>query len=543
MYKSLFLAISLNCCFPFFLFSLSVSDLSLEEKVGQLLFVHFHGQEVNEEARKLIQDLHVGGIIYYNWANGLSSPKQVQHLSQGLQQLAQKAPHAIPLLIAIDQEGGRVTRLKHGFTVFPGNYALGRTREWQWGEESAWMIGQELKAVGISLNLAPVIDIYTQLANPVIGIRAFSSNPVQVAKWGEYTLRGYKRAEIIAVLKHFPGHGDVQVDSHEALPIIKKKRKVLDQVELYPFRYLASQTDVVMTAHLLVPELDAEQCVTFSNKVVNELLRKELHFQGVIMTDSLAMEGVLSHCSSLEEAVLRSLQAGHDLVLLGGKQLLATQNGLEFTFDDIKRVHRFLLDAISQGKLSEQRLNESVARILALKQKYGLFNFAPLRPTLLATQMKTEAHCNLARRIAHRALQLVKGGSILPMIFDHSFVIVAPECLREELMQTEWYSFKPQDQIFYFEELNPDPLSIQEMVAALEKKHKRVLFFAYNAWQFSGQRELFQQLKSRSSCTLVIVVRDSLDVDYLKDADVVLCTFSPVAYSLQAAFDYLMRKN
>jgi beta-N-acetylhexosaminidase len=277
-----------------FLLGLSVAELSLEERVGQILLVQFYGREANEEAKCLIQDLHVGGIIYYNWANELSSSKQVQELSQGLQLLAQETPHAIPLLIAIDQEGGRINRLKQDFTVFPGNYALGQTGEWQWGEESAWMIGQELKAVGISLNLAPVIDVYTHPANPVIGIRAFSSDPVAVARWGSYVMRGYKRAGIVAALKHFPGHGDVQVDSHEALPIVTKKREGLEQVELYPFRFLAPQVDAVMTAHLLVPELDAEQCVTFSKKIVSDLLRQDLGFQGMIITDSLAMEGVLS---------------------------------------------------------------------------------------------------------------------------------------------------------------------------------------------------------------------------------------------------------
>ena len=401
--------------------------------------VHFHGHEANEEARRLIQEVHVGGIIYYHWANDLNHPFQVQKLSQGLQLLAQAASHAIPVLIAIDQEGGRVCRLKQGFTVFPGNYALGQTREWEWGEESAWMMGQELQAVGISLNLAPVIDVCTQPANPVIGIRAFSSEPIDVARWGSCAIRGYKRAGIIAALKHFPGHGDVKIDSHEALPIVDKKREVLEQVELYPFRLLASEADAVMTGHLLIPALDT-QCVTFSKKIVSDLLRKSFNFQGVIMTDSLAMEGVLSQCSSLEEVVLKSLEAGHDLILLGGKQLLASQSGLEITADDVSRVHRFLVDAVRQGHLSEQRLNESVARILALKQKYGLFNFASPSPAILKTQVGTDAHRILAQTIARHALRLVQGNNLLPLTIESSLLIVAPDCLRDELVQTAWHT-------------------------------------------------------------------------------------------------------
>lgn len=522
--------------YPLLLFSLSVSELSLEEKVGQLLFVHFHGNEANEEARQLIQELHVGGIIYYNWANGLSSPSQVQHLTQGLQEFAQKAAHSIPLFIAVDQEGGVVNRLKKGFTIFPGHYALGQTGEFQWGEESAWMMGQEMKAVGISLNFAPVVDIYTQPANPVIGIRAFSSDPKLVAKWGEYALRGYKKSGVIATLKHFPGHGDVQVDSHEALPMIRKTGDVLDQIELYPFRLLAPQADVIMTAHLLIPELDSEQCVTFSKKAVDGVLRKQFHFSGIIMTDSLAMAGALSQVSSLEQAVLKSLEAGHDLILLGGKQLLDSQAGLEFGVADIRHVQQFLIEAVKLGKISEERINESVARILDVKKKYGLFDFVPLNPASIETELKTPAHRQLAKQIAEQAINVVKGQDHLPIEFnDADSVVIAPDILREELLQTEWQKHK----IITFTGLDPDESSIQEMIESIGTQYHKAIVFTYNAWQFSGQQALFKQIKNQFFSTVAIVVRNPLDRDDVNTADIILCTYSPVAVSLQAAFDHL----
>ncbi len=518
--------------------SLSLSSLSLEKKVGQVLMVHVHGQEENEEVKRFIQEIGVGGIIYYSWANGLDSPQQIQNLSQSLQQLACHTTHAVPLLIAVDQEGGVIQRFKKGFTIFPGNYALGQTDEWRWGIESAWMIGKELKAVGVCLNLAPVVDIYTQPANPVIGIRAFSSDPVKVAFWGKYALQGYKQAGIIATLKHFPGHGDVKVDSHEALPVVNKKREELEKIELLPFRTLASQTEMMMTSHLFVPALDAQQCVTFSKKIITDFLREELNFQGVVMTDSLAMEGILSQVSSIEEAALKSLQAGHDLILLGGKQLLASQQGLEFTFEDVKRIHHFLVDAVKQGRLSEQRLDESVGRLLALKQKYGLFDFRSLNPSLIQTQVNTAQHRALAQQISRRALRLVKGQESLPIgLQTEPFVIVAPLLLRDELAQTSWNSLGGNTQLLYFKELNPDHAVIQEIKAAV--KGRPCLYFAYNMWQFAGQKELFQQLIHAASRTLTLAVCNPLDTDELATADVVLCTFSPAACSLQAAFDYL----
>lgn len=528
---------------PFSLCAFSLSDLSLEEKVGQVLMVHFHGQEANEEARRLIQESYVGGVIYYSWANGLRDPEQVQHLSQSLQQLAKQTPHAIPLLIAIDHEGGRVSRLKQGFTLFPGNYALGQTEEWQWGTESAWRMGQELKAVGISLNLAPVVDVYTQPANPVIGIRAFSSDPLKVALWGKYALQGYKQAGVIAALKHFPGHGDVTVDSHEALPLVAKKREVLEEVEIFPFRKLASQAEVIMTAHLFIPALDAQECVTFSKKIVQDFLRNDLGFQGIAMTDSLAMEGILSQSPSVEEAALRSLEAGHDLILLGGKQLLASQQGLELTPQEIKRVHHFLVEAVKQGRLSEKRLDEAVNRLLSLKQRYGLFDFRPLEASWLKTQVNTPSHRALAQQIARRALRVVKKGEHLPLaLHSQRLLIVAPDCLKEDLMQTAWSSLGSQAQILYFKGFNPDKATIEEIRTVVDKD-KPCVYFAYNTWQFGGQRELFQMLVQQSAYTIALAVRDPVDSDHLNAADIILCTFSPLACSLQAAFDYLMEKR
>lgn len=538
--KSLWVFLFLILYFPDYLLAVSLSALSLEEKIGQVLMVHIHGREASEEAKILIQETYIGGVIYYTWANDLDSPQQVQNLSRNLQQLASQTPHHLPLLIAVDQEGGRVNRLSKGFTSFPGNYALGQTGEWQWGKESAWMIGQELQAVGILLNLAPVVDVYTQLANPVIGIRAFSQDPTQVARWGSMALQGYQQAGVIAALKHFPGHGDVKVDSHESLPIVNKNRGELDKVELVPFRALASQADVIMTGHLLFPALDNHQCVTFSEKIVQGLLRREFNFQGVVMTDSLAMQGVLSQCTSIEEAVLKSLEAGHDLILLGGKQLLASQKGLEFTAQDVKRVHQFLVEAVKQGRLSEKRLDEAVTRLLHLKQKYGLFDSIALSPSLLKTQVNTPPHRLLAQQIARRALHLVQGEALLPLSFQtESLVIIAPDCLQEEIKQTSWGHLGSNVEIIYFKGLNPDPETIQTMTKTLSNT-KKCLYFAYNMWQFKAQQELFQHIHQSVPFTLAIVVRDPLDTQNLMLANVLLCTFSPSACSLQAAFDYLI---
>jgi beta-N-acetylhexosaminidase len=340
------------------------AEMTLEEKVGQLLIVHFPGKVINEDARVLVQEIGVGGIIYYVWANGLGSSQQVQSLSQGLQSLA-----SIPLFISIDQEGGRVTRLKSGFTVFPSNGILGRSGYPQLAETAAFTMGQEMRAVGINLNFAPVVDVNCNPDNPVIGDRSFGACPKSVTEYGRRALEGYARAKVFAALKHFPGHGDATADSHVSLPLVQKTREELMAVELYPFQKLAPFADMIMTAHILVPALDPDNCSTFSSKILKELLRSEFGFQGIVISDSLVMEGVLSQGISVEQAALRALQAGCDMLILGGRELVGQRMHHELTIQDVKKIHRYLVDAVKQGSFSEADLDASVQRILRLKSK------------------------------------------------------------------------------------------------------------------------------------------------------------------------------
>ena len=335
---------------------------SLEEKVGQILMVHFHGEIANEDARTLVQDVKVGGIIYYNWSNGLTSPEQVRTLSADLQKLARE----IPLLIATDQEGGAVSRLQSGFTRFPANRTLGETADPSLAKTVALSMGKELRAVGINMNLAPVVDVHSNPKNPVIGARSFGTTPEIVIAFGKESLEGFKEAKIIATLKHFPGHGDVGVDSHADLPVLHKSQEKLEQTELLPFAKLAPFADAIMTAHILVPALDPDNCSTLSEKTLT-YLREVIGFQGVIVSDSLVMDGVLKKCQSVDEAAIKALNAGCDLLILGGKLLIGEHAGFELTIADVQRIHASIVQAVKDGRVSEDKLNKSVARILKLK--------------------------------------------------------------------------------------------------------------------------------------------------------------------------------
>lgn len=343
--------------------------LSLEEKVGQLLMVQFHGEEANDDARRLIQEAKVGGIIYYNWCNGLHSPTQVRALSLGLQQLTKDNPHPIPLLIAADQEGGKVARLRQGFTPSPGNWALGETGDPYLAKEAALVTGIEMLDVGINMNLAPVVDINSNPRNPVIGVRSFGDNAEIVLSFAEQALSGYKQAHIIATLKHFPGHGDTDIDSHQDLPIVHKSKEELERMELLPFAKLCHSSEAIMTAHILVPAFDTENCSTLSEKTLN-YLRQTLGFQGVIVSDSLVMNGVLKKCHTVDEAAIQALKAGCDILILGGKLIAGEHAGFELTTSDIERVHRVIINAVQKGDISEERVNQAVEKILDLKNRY-----------------------------------------------------------------------------------------------------------------------------------------------------------------------------
>jgi beta-N-acetylhexosaminidase len=336
-----------------------IENLSIEEKVGQIMMINFLGENPND-AKNLIQEIKVGGIIYYTWANSLNSFKQVQELSLGLQELTKKNKHPIPLFISIDQEGGEITRLTNGFSIFPNNKTLGITNNPEFAKDVAFAMGQELQAVGINMNLAPVVDINNNPKNPIIGSRSFSDNSQTVVNFGKKALEGYKKAKIIATLKHFPGHGDVEEDSHISLPMVSKSLEDLKKIDLLPFEELASFAEAIMTAHIIVPAFDEENCSTLSKSTLT-YLRKEIGFEGIIISDSLIMQAALQNCSDIIEAAIKAFNAGCDVLLFGGQNL---HN------EDIKQTHSSIIDAVRNGDISETRLNESVERILNLKKRY-----------------------------------------------------------------------------------------------------------------------------------------------------------------------------
>ena len=359
-----------SCLILFLSFTaLALANLSLEEKVGQLLIVHFQGDKVNGEAKRLIQEAHVGGFIYYTWSNSLETPKQVKKLSAGLQRCARQSSHP-PLWISVDQEGGPVTRLGKGFAQFPGNREIGQSGTLALAYQTAKSLGLVLKQVGINMNLAPVVDISLHPDRSFMTKRTYGDGPHTVTLFAKKALTGYREAGILAVLKHFPGCGDVQVDPHFNLPVLSKSLAEMKKAELFPFHHLRHLADGIMTTHLLVPALDPQNCATLSHPITTGLLRQEWRYEGLILSDSLVMQGLLEQCPSIEEAAIRALEAGCDLLILGGRQLALQQKKNELTSDVILRIHQAIVEAVKAGRLPLERIDESVARTLKYKKQY-----------------------------------------------------------------------------------------------------------------------------------------------------------------------------
>lgn len=520
--------------------SCPLEEMSLEEKVGQLLMVHFNGEQANDDAKTLIQEAKVGGIIYYNWSNGLHSPEQIRTLSSDLQKLIRSNQNPIPLLIATDQEGGVVARLNHGFTAFPGNKALGETFDPNLAHDAALAMGQEMQAVGVNMNLAPAVDVNSNPRNPVIGVRSFGDQPEIVLAFGEKALSGYKQAQIIATLKHFPGYGDVAVDPHEDLPVIRKSKEELEQVELLPFAKLASSADAMMTAHILVPALDTENCSTLSEKTLN-YLRETIGFQGVIVADSLVMEGVVKKCHTVDEAAIQALKAGCDILILGGKLLVGEKTGFELTVADVQRIHSSIIQAIKNGRVSEARLNDAVQKIFNLKNRY--LTTGTDESIDLANAVNTAAHHAIAQKIASLALKATKNESnLFTSLHEKRLAVFAPQILQTSIEQTTLLKMGKATDSYFFSSLNPSKNDLETAQQRAEMADILVIC-SYNAWKNPSQEALIRLLLDVGKPAVLIVTRDPLDSSLFPSADLIFTTFSPTTPSIQAVCDQLTKNQ
>ena len=329
-------------------------ELTSREKIGQLLMVGFMGTSVTPELASFIKEYKPGGVILFS--RNLESVGQIVELTNDLQRCSPRSP----LLISIDQEGGRVSRLPKGFTIFPPCELLGRCNSSELAYAAAATIAKELKAVGVNMNMAPVLDVNSNPDNPVIGDRAFGSTPDVVSEMALVTAAGLQDHKVVACGKHFPGHGDTNADSHKELPVVQASRERLEVVEFPPFRRaVTAGIATMMTAHVLYKALDDQLPATLSSAVITNLLRENFQYDGVVLTDDLEMHAIVDHYG-VGDAAVRAVLAGCDVLLI--------------CKDREREVSAFeaIEQAVASGTISMERLNQSVARIQRVKQRFVL---------------------------------------------------------------------------------------------------------------------------------------------------------------------------
>ena len=325
----------------------------LRRHLGQLIVAGFAGTAIPVELRALAREFDLGGVILFT--RNIEAPAQVAEVAYEARRLGQ----SWPAWVSVDQEGGRVARLRAPCTEWPAMRALGRSGDPALVERFGRALARELRAVGVTMDFAPVLDVHSNPRNPVIGDRAFSEEPAQVAELGARLIRTLQAAGLAACGKHFPGHGDTSADSHDDLPVVEQELPRIQEVELEPFR-AAIDADVagLMTAHVRYPALDDVSPATLSRRVVTELLREEMGFSGLIVTDDMEMGAIAKHCSVVE-ASRDAVAAGCDLVLLCGTDA-ARQAG----------VIEGLIHAAEDGVLPERRLEDAMTRQRRMKERF-----------------------------------------------------------------------------------------------------------------------------------------------------------------------------
>ena len=497
-----------------------LSKMTIEEKIGQMVAWRYSGHFVNRDSEylgkleSLIVNGKIGGLIIFG-----GEVYETAYLTNTMQKMAK-----IPLLIASDFERGVGNQIS-GATLFPPLMAIGAT----WSEEQAYLMGKitalEARALGIHMTYAPVVDVNINPDNPIINVRSLGEDPEQVGKLAASFIKGCQENGLIATAKHFPGHGDTDMDSHSVLPTVGGDRDRLESVELYPFKQaIKAGVQAVMTAHLHLPALDPtpDLPATLSSPIITGLLREKLGFKGLIVTDSMGMGGVTTLYSPVE-AALKAVQAGVDMILLPP------------TPDE---VIESLIHAVRNGQISESRINTSVKRILEAKARLGLHKNRTVNIDLLDKKVATKEHLQYADNVFENSLTLVKNeGAVLPLSGEDQKIAVfslssdpggyfAGRVFIQEV--EERY---PELITFYADAFTGEEF-IQEAIKSSCEADVIVvaLFSSLSAWKGSVdlvQRhiQLIQEAAANSTPVVVISFGSPYFLRHFSDVDSYLCAY------------------
>lgn len=511
---------------------MNINELSLEQKIGQVLIAGFPTSDPDDPRLYELMTKHkIGNVIYFLY--NVKSKDDVIRLNKRVQQYAMENS-GIPAFISVDQEGGMVSRIFYDDAAAPGAMATAATGNSDFAKELGRIFGQELNALGFNLNFAPVLDVNNNPDNPVIGVRSYSDDPKKVAEYACKFIKGMQAEGVIATGKHFPGHGDTAVDSHIDLPCVPHSIDRLKDVELYPFvKAVEAGIDAIMTTHILFPSIEQIHIpATLSKRILTDMLREQMGYKGLIITDCMEMNAIKDHYGTSKSAA-KALIAGADLVIIS--------HTIELQAEAVKEIKA----AIMSGELKEERLNDAVSRVLNMKQKYSLFD-KQLSDKSNLNEVDFDANKRLAADISLKSITLVKDEEHnLPIKKSSQNVFISPEStvlIKAESDGTRLNFSKYAAKHFGGRSItcsiSPDEIEIGNILSAVNADDT-VVIATYNAGLNHGQAMLLKQLYEKHNNIIMISLRNPYDYNVCPLIKTYVCAYEYTRFSIESVIAVL----
>jgi len=505
-----------------------LSRMTLEQKVAQMFMVSFFSYPPNQSAIELFETMQPGAVVLL--PSNLTTPDEITQLTNTLQETVINVG-GLPLLIAVDQEGGEVARLQDGFTEFPVPMLWTATQNTEIAYDIGEALATELLAVGINMNLAPVADLLTNPNNTVVNRRVMGSYAKWVNPMLGAVIDGMQSNGVVATVKHFPGHGSTDVDSHLGLPIVQKDVDQLFIDDLAPFAEASEQgVGAMMTSHVVYPNIDTDvtRPTSLSPIMIQDVLRTQVGYDGIVITDALDMDAIDTRYTQ-NEAVLQAILAGNDMVIMG----------VSINPDVYRSAVETIVQAINEGMLTESRIDESVRRILQTKSDYGILDWQPFDPTTVNERLPLDEHEALVRQVFEEGITLVQGGEQFPLTGSIGLVYsgARPSIGRfcESFVSDE------QELVRYAITLDPDDQAIAT-VSLLAERVDTIIVMTQNVHRFSQQIELVKQLPPEK--TIIVAMYSPYDINYIEDAGGIVenyvVVYSPLVIGHEPLCDVLM---
>ena len=511
---------------------MNIKDMTLEQKIGQMIMAGFPSGRLDDHIKEIIQKYHIGNIILF--ARNVNGKVDLANLNRSIQEYEIENT-SIPAFISIDQEGGMVTRIYEGATFMPGNMAVAAGGSLEAAYKEGRIAGEELRALGINVNIAPVLDVNNNPENPVIGVRSYGDDPEKVAGFGSNYIRGLEKGQVVATAKHFPGHGDTSIDSHLSLPVVNYSMERLQKIELYPFKEaISAGVDAIMTAHILFTAIENRKIpATLSYKVLTNLLRESMGFKGIIMTDCMEMKAISTYFGTSKAAVM-AVKAGADIICIS--------HTLSLQIESCNAIK----EAVLNGEIAEKRIDESVDRIINMKRKYNLFENPYPDMQKVDKMVGCADHREFAKSISSRSITLVKDRKGLVPVKYKRIVSISTEPAAltgadDTIIKKETFCKAVKEELggeAYVMLLDPDDDAIKNMVEMC-KGADVVIIGTYNANLNKGQAKLVNKINRINGNTIVVSLRNPYDIMVFDDVPAYICAYEYTKLSLKSVIDVL----